>query len=47
MRITGGQVFDLERGFSLRDICTNGALIAEASGDDAVLDASGCYVIPG
>lgn len=47
MRITGGQVFDLEQGFSRRDLCTDGALIASASGDDAVLDASGCYVIPG
>jgi len=47
MRITGGQVFDLEQGFVARDICTDGALISEASGDDCVLDASGCYVIPG
>ena len=47
MRITGGQVFDLERGFVSRDLFTGGKLIAQASGDDAVLDASGCYVIPG
>ena len=47
MRITGGQVFDLEQGFVARDLCTDGPLIAPASGDDAVLDASGCYVIPG
>ena len=47
MRITGGQVFDLEQGFVSRDVCTDGALIAEASGDDTVLDAAGCYVIPG
>lgn len=47
MRITGGQVFDLESGFTARDVCTDGALIAETSGDDRVLDASGCYVIPG
>ena len=33
MRITGGQVFDLEQGFVSRDVCTDGALIAEASGD--------------
>ncbi len=47
MRITGGQVFDLAQGFVLRDVCTDAALIAETSGDGAVLDAAGCYVIPG
>lgn len=47
MRITGGQVFDLENGFAARDVCTDGALISQVSGDDRVLDASGCYVIPG
>ena len=40
MRITGGQVFDLEQGFVQRDVCTSGLLITEASGDDTVLDAS-------
>lgn len=47
MRITGGWVFDLEQGFTARDICTDGALIAQASGGGETLDASGCYVIPG
>ena len=47
MRITGGQVFDLEEGFVSKDICTEGALLAEKSGDSATLDAAGCYVIPG
>ena len=47
MRITGGQVFDLERGFLDRDVCTDGALISQASGGGETLDASGCYVIPG
>ena len=47
MRITGGQVFDPEHGFVAREVCTDGALIAPVSGDDQVLDASGCYVIPG
>jgi len=47
MKITGGQVFDLEQGFVLRDVCTDGGLLSEASGDNQVLDASGCYVIPG
>lgn len=47
MRITGGQVFDLERDFVSRDVCTSGPLLSETSGDETVLDASGCYVIPG
>ncbi len=47
MRITGGQVFDLERGFTTRDVCTDGALIAKTSAGGETLDASGCYVIPG
>ena len=47
MKIINGQVFDLEQGFLSRDVCIDGSLIAPASGDDAVLDAAGCYVIPG
>ena len=47
MKIINGQVFDLEQGFLSRDVYTDGSLIAPASGDDAVLDAAGCYVIPG
>ncbi len=47
MRVTGGQVFDLHEGFVARDLHTDGPLIAAVSGDDKVLDASGCYVIPG
>ncbi|MBQ3107846.1 MAG: N-acetylglucosamine-6-phosphate deacetylase [Firmicutes bacterium] len=47
MRITGGQVFDLEQGFVARDVFTDGPLLSETSGDASVLDASGCYVIPG
>lgn len=47
MRITGGQVFDLKDGFVARDVCTDGALIAAVSGDEQVLSADGCYVIPG
>ena len=47
MRIVNGQVFDLEQGFVSRDVCTDGPLLSHASGDEAVLDASGCYVIPG
>ena len=47
MRITNGQVFDLEQGFVSRDVCTDGPLLSLTSGDGTVLDAAGCYVIPG
>ncbi len=47
MKIIGGQVFDLEQGFVSRDVCTDGALISNTSGDDTVLNAVGCRVIPG
>lgn len=47
MRIIGGKVFDLNNGFEDRELCTDGMYISETSGDDAVIDASGCYVIPG
>ena len=47
MRITGGQVFDLEKGFVARDVCFDGELLAETSADGKTYDAGGCYVIPG
>lgn len=47
MIIKGGQVFDLAEGFVDRDLCTDGQLISHASGDELVLDATDCYVIPG
>lgn len=47
MRITGGSVFDLEQGFVARELCTDGGYIAPQSGDNRVLDATDCYVIPG
>ncbi len=47
MRIINGQVFDLEQGFTGREVCTDGSLIAQTSGGSEVLDAAGCYVIPG
>lgn len=47
MRITGGRVFDLERGFVERDVCTDGALLSKTSGGGETLDAGNCYVIPG
>lgn len=47
MRVIHGQVFDLKAGFVERELCTDGRLISAKSGDDQVLDAQGCYVIPG
>ncbi len=47
MQIINGQVFDLKEGFVSREVYTDGAYIAEKSGDDVVIDASDCYVIPG
>ncbi len=47
MQIINGQVFDLKEGFVSRDVYTDGAYIAGKSGDDAVIDAADCYVIPG
>ena len=47
MRVTGGQVFDLEKGFVERELHTDGILLSAASGDGEALDARDCYVIPG
>ena len=47
MRITGGQVFDLERGFVSRDVCFDGEKLEQISAGGKTYDASGCYVIPG
>ncbi len=47
MQIINGQVFDLKEGFVSRDVYTDGAYLAEKSGDDVIIDASDCYVIPG
>lgn len=47
MRITGGQVFDLEQGFVSRDVCVDGEKLEQSSADGKTYDASGCYVIPG
>lgn len=47
MRITGGQVFDLEQGFVSRDVCFDGEKLEQSSADGKNYDASGCYVIPG
>ena len=46
MRLTGGQVFDPQTGFSVKDVCLEGGKIVENCQDSGV-DVSGCYVIPG
>jgi len=45
MRITGAQVFDVQKGFVARDLCIEGERIAEQAGDP--VNAGGCYLIPG
>lgn len=47
MRIIHGEVFEVERGFVSREIRTHGNVFSEISGDERVLDAEDCYVIPG
>lgn len=47
MKISGGKVFDLERGFVERDVCFDGALLTPDSRDEKTYDASDCWVIPG
>lgn len=47
MRVKGGFVYDLQNNFVARDVFSNGPFIADESGDRRVIDAKGCYVIPG
>lgn len=47
MKIKGGRVFDLQKGFVERDVCFDDALLTPDSRDGQTYDASGCYVIPG
>ena len=48
MRITGGTVLSMRPGDApaVRDVCIDGDRIAERA-DGEVIDASGCYVMPG
>ena len=46
MILTGGRVFDPQKGFVLRDVCLEGDKIAAQAGGETV-DVAGCYVIPG
>lgn len=47
MRIIGASVFDVQNGFVRRDLCTDGEFISFRSGDDTVVEADGCWLIPG
>ena len=47
MKITGGKVFDLQKGFVERDVCFDGSLLTPDSRDGKTYDAAGCWVIPG
>ncbi len=47
MKITGGLVYDLDKGFVRREVyCQSGYIVPEYE-DDETFDANGCYVIPG
>ena len=47
MHIINAKVFDLEKGFVERDLFAAGGVLSSASDDGAVVDAAGCYAIPG
>lgn len=47
MVIQNAQVFDSQGGFYFRDICVEGERFSTGSGSGEILDATGCYVIPG
>ncbi len=47
MRILGAEVFEIEKGFVRRSICTDGEVISVSSGDGKIMDAEGCFLIPG
>ena len=47
MKITGGKVFDLQKGFVERDVCFDGSLLTPDSREGKTYDAGGCWVIPG
>lgn len=47
MRITGANVFDVHEGFVQRELCTEGELVSYASRDGRMIEADGCWLIPG
>lgn len=47
MRIKGALVFDEHAGFVRRDLYTDGQLLAASGVGGQIMEAEGCYVIPG
>lgn len=47
MKISNAKVYTEEGIFKVQDVYTDGGLIAAQSGDDIVIDGTGCYLIPG
>ena len=47
MRIAGAKVFDLQAGFVQRDLLIQNGRLADCCEEDTVVDAAGCYAIPG
>lgn len=47
MKISNAKVYTEEGIFKVQDVYTDGGLIAAQSGDDTVIDGTGCYLIPG
>lgn len=47
MKVINGHIYREGSFVENKQLCTEGEYFAETSGDDEVLDAEGCYVIPG
>ena len=47
MKIINAKVYTEEGRFETKEVYTDGEKISEKSGDDVVIDAKGCYLIPG
>ncbi len=47
MKITGAEVFCSDKSFQYKDIYMNGQLFADEASDGEIVDARGCYAIPG
>ena len=47
MKITGAQVFEARGTFVSRDLYVDGGMLTDRDCGGEVLDAEGCYAIPG
>ncbi len=47
MKIINAKVYTEDGRFETKEVYTDGEKISEKSGDDVVIDAKGCYLIPG